>query len=258
MSDIPAFFWNKEVMPDSGELFELEGQEARHGTKVLRLKADTLVKLVDGRGHIALCTIVEIKRSSLKLRADKLLSMAPDLCPVFLAISVLKSDKMDLVIQKCTEIGIEKIYPIYATRSVVRMNRDKQQKRLERWHEIARQALKQCRGAYLTQINQPVDFWEFMEFSRGLKGAKIVLCERHGPEHSPRQAWGRQGNQRPITLLVGPEGGFSGAERRIAAENGFHSASLGKRILRAETAAIGVSFLFRQWLNEKHHGEQTE
>lgn len=250
MSDVPTLFWNGKTLPKVGDIFELKGQEARHGTKVLRIRPTSKVRLVDGQGNILICRVVESHHNVLKLKLIRLEYMESDLCPIFLAISILKSDKMDLVIQKSSEIGIERIYPLNTSRSVVRMDEKKAKRRMERWQELAKQALKQCKGAYLTHIYKPMEFSNFIKFSNGLEGAKIIIWERQHPSHGLNLAWGKQGKKQPVMLLVGPEGGFTTEESELACQNGFIPASLGKRILRAETAAIGASFMFRQLIDE--------
>ncbi len=252
MSDVPTLFWNGKGLPNLGDTFELKGREARHGIRVLRIKPHSEVRLVDGRGNILSCKVADIYKNVLKLELTKLEEVEPDLCPIYLALSILKSDKMDLVVQKGTEIGIERIYPLYTSRSVVKMDEKKARHRLARWQEITRQALKQCKGAYLTHIQEPVGLSDFLNFSNSLEGAKIVIWERQHPRHGLYQAWKQQSRKQPVTLLVGPEGGFTADESELAFLNGFTPASLGKRILRAETAAIGVSFMFRQLIDEEN------
>jgi len=249
MHDLPTFFWDFDNFPSEGELFELKGQEAKHGIRVLRLRPGNQIRLINGKGFVAICQIVSIENNKLILKTVHQYQTPSDLCSVILGASLIKSDKMDLIIKKCTEIGVQEIFPIYSTYSIVKMDAKKAKKRLQRWQEIAKQSLKQCKGTYLTQINMPLPFSDFLELSNGLQGAKIILWEQEENSSWLYKAWSQQGKKRPVTLLIGPEGGFSKTEIQKASENGFMPASLGKRIYRAETAAIGTSFLFRQWLD---------
>jgi 16S rRNA (uracil1498-N3)-methyltransferase len=148
---------------------------------------------------------------------------------------------MDLIIQKATELGVQAVVPVKASRSVLKLEGG-EGPRLERWRKIAREAAKQSRRTDIPLIHAPCPFSVFLESRDEPK--KLILCEDGGkflrdilvdaPEDSASP-------ERPgVVLLVGPEGGWSKGEEQQAIEKGFEAVSLGTRILRAETAALAA------------------
>ena len=141
-----------------------------------------------------------------------------------LYVGLLKGEKMDMVVQKATELGVDTLVPLVTARCVPRPRRD----RVERWRTIAREALKQCGGTLLPRIEPPLDLGEV-----SLEGEGWVLWEGERERTLPRVVPGRRG-----TLVVGPEGGWERDEVGLLVSRGFQPVTLGPRIFRAETAAI--------------------
>ena len=167
--------------------------------------------------------------------------------PVVLGQALIKGDKMDWVIQKATELGVAIIVPIHSTHSVIKPNPERLEHQRSRWERIARDAAQQSERWTLPAIADPVDFTEICQryASAPLKG---MLVERStGPSVGTVPL--PPDRQHPIVLLIGPEGGWTLDEQRLAQEQGFLPLTLGPRILRAETAAIAALSILQSRLD---------
>jgi 16S rRNA (uracil1498-N3)-methyltransferase len=161
---------------------------------------------------------------------------------------LIKGDKMDWVIQKATELGVARVALIHSTHSVIKPNPERLEHQRSRWERIARDAAQQSERWTIPTIADPVDLAEICRqyASSPLKG---ILVERsNGPSLSAIPL--PSGRQRPIVLLIGPEGGWAPEEQRLAQEQGFLLLALGPRILRAETAAIAALSILQSRLDE--------
>ena len=168
--------------------------------------------------------------------------------PIVLGQSLIKGDKMDWVIQKATELGVARVALIHSTHSVIKPNPERLEHQRSRWERIARDAAQQSERWTIPTIADPVDLAEICRqyASAPLKG---ILVERsNGPSLSAIPL--PSGRQRPIVLLIGPEGGWAPEEQRLAQEQGFLLLTLGPRILRAETAAIAALSILQSRLDE--------
>ncbi|MEZ0328046.1 MAG: RsmE family RNA methyltransferase [Dissulfuribacterales bacterium] len=219
--------------------FLLKGQEAIHALRVLRMKPEEEIVLTDGLGHLARARITGVERNALLLQYIERLSLTDDRLPIHLLIALLKPEKMDLVIQKATELGVQKIWPVtteYSKNEKIFIH-TAQKARYARWTEIARQALKQCRGAFLPEIHGIMPLKAACEaFHKKNDHTRLFCWEAAAamtsapwPEITP-----------PCILALGPEGGFSDYDCRVLYDHNFLPVSLGQRILRAETAAIAA------------------
>jgi 16S rRNA (uracil1498-N3)-methyltransferase len=155
-----------------------------------------------------------------------------------LVVAMLKANRMSWMIQKATELGVKAIYPVITHYSVIKVDTEKASTYLNRWKSIALQSLKQCRGNFLPIIHSPDSLERTLKKVSCAK-AKIVLWEQE-KKRSLFSAWNEQGNDIPVSIIAGPEGGFSREEITACRDAGFSSATMGKRTLRSETAAIGA------------------
>lgn len=161
--------------------------------------------------------------------------------------SLPEKERFELVLQKLTELGADRIVPVVTSRSITRSERDARQAKSHRWPDVVRRAAKQCRRAMLPELYDPVVFREALLLA-GDAQLKLMLYE--GEEI--RLITEVLGDLRPrrVALLVGPEGGFTGDEVVAAREAGFFPVSLGPRILRTETAAIAGAALLQGLLGD--------
>ncbi|HYL16317.1 MAG TPA: RsmE family RNA methyltransferase [Terriglobales bacterium] len=154
---------------------------------------------------------------------------------ITLALAIFKFDRMEWVIEKCTELGVSRIVPVIADRTDARLAAAAV-KRVERWRRIAQQAAEQSRRIAPPEIAQPLKFKEGVN----LPGATRIVLAESEEELSLKQALQSHSPDAHVILAVGPEGGWTEAERKIFEQSGWIAASLGNTILRAETAAIAA------------------
>src|SRR6266700_3563747 len=219
----------------------VEGEAHRHLARVLRARAGDTLTLFDGQGHEvdAVVVAVERERTTLALGAPRTAAPAAGARPVLLQ-SLARGERMDWIVQKTTELGVAEIIPVAAERSVARVPAREAPARRARWEKIAREAARQCGRADVPTIGEPAALAAALQHWRDEKRedagvAAFVLWE--GSQGRPLRA-ALAADTRAVTLLVGPEGGFTDAEVALAQSSGFQVAGLGPRILRVETAAV--------------------
>lgn len=220
-----------------GSIITITGDDVHHIRKVLRMNIGDHLIVSDGNGKDYLCIIVSFLKDTIKCKIkDRLNTNAESPISIVLYQCLPKSDKMDLIIQKCTELGIKEIVPVISSRTIVKLKDEKTEKKLERWNKIARESAKQCNRAYVPMVRPPLDFEEALrEISELDLG--IIPWEREN-EKSLKCILRNRSGAKDIGIIVGPEGGFSAEEVNKAKEYGLISVKLGPRILRTETAGF--------------------
>lgn len=228
--------------------FEITGAEAKHIARVLRMGPGECFILFDRKGTRFEAVIQEVSRRHVLVRLQKPLP-APAPSPLHLTLcqALLKSQHMDFIIEKSSELGVDRILPYVSERTVVRVEGDRAGSKLRRWKEIARSAAKQSDRALPAELGPICSFSELLAVLSQEPALKILLWEQEGIRSL--KSFLRSLSPEPkVAALVGPEGGFSRHEVKEAGEAGFVSVSLGDRILRAETAAISlVTILQYEW-----------
>jgi 16S rRNA (uracil1498-N3)-methyltransferase len=219
-----------------GEQIPLQSREARYILTVLRLVPGDEVTVFDGEGREYRTALCEEYEGGVYLAIQEALSPERESpLRITLGQGLLKGERMKFVIQKATELGVDRIIPLVSSRSIPIVEGERETLRLERWRRIAQEAAKQCGRTVVPEIGSIHELGDFI--SQGA-GVRVILWEG---EHAPlREVIGEIDPQEGITLLIGPEGGFSEEEVLKAQDQGFLVAGLGKRILRAETAALSV------------------
>jgi 16S rRNA (uracil1498-N3)-methyltransferase len=230
------------VAPDrlGGERVALDDEPHRYLSRVLRLKPGDAVTVFDGEGHEIAATIESSDARVTVLRLGQRRDAAPAGRPVILLQAIPKGERMDLLVQKTTELGVARICPVVSARTVVQATQAKSgadargDNRLRRWRLIAQEAARQCGRADLPIIDEP----------RSLDEALVMTpagCVRFMAWEEDRAQPLRRsltGAEPAVALLIGAEGGFTAAEAASATSAGFTAVGLGPRILRSETAAI--------------------
>ncbi|MGD2079703.1 MAG: 16S rRNA (uracil(1498)-N(3))-methyltransferase [Nitrospirota bacterium] len=237
---MPRLFLPSEIDPQREVL--ITGEEAHYLLAVLRMKAGEEFSLFDPSGrHFR----ARISRAGRKDAAAELLAELPPARdparPVVLVQGMLKSDKMDLVVRKSTELGVSRIVPVVAERSQVRRTR-----KGERWRKVAREASRQCFRTSVPEVDEPLGMAEFLSSAEGFEG--FVFWEGGGS--SLGEAWQLKPSSEPLVVAIGPEGGFTEEEVDLARRKGLEAKSLGERILRAETAAVAALTVVQFLLGE--------
>ncbi|MGB7294942.1 MAG: 16S rRNA (uracil(1498)-N(3))-methyltransferase [Candidatus Aminicenantales bacterium] len=219
----------------------LDGEEHHHLSRVLRVRAGEQVWLMDEKGSSFRAKITEVGRHETRLLVLEREERAAAKIRLVLGQALIKSRNMDLIIQKATELGVQAVVPVEASRSVPGL-KERSEGKIERWRKIARESAKQSRRTDLPSIHPPQSLSVFLESRE--ESNKYILCEDGGVLFRQILAEAAAGPAFPgmpeVVLLVGPEGGWSREEEQRAREHGFIAISLGARILRSETAALAA------------------
>lgn len=214
----------------------ITGDNARYLSLVLRVKPGELLAILDGTGYRYVCKVLNVNKKEIALeKVTKEPYSAESPVSIVLAQGIPKGDKMDFIVQKSTELGVAKIIPVITEHSQIRRT-DK----IQRWRKIALSASRQCGREKVPEIEEPVRFEEILlPISRHQNDTfrGIIFSEEEKKQNLKKILNDFKGTAE-ITLLIGPEGGFSKDEATSAIQKGFISVSLGPRILRTETAPI--------------------
>ena len=224
-------------IPDTGLDVVLRGPSKRYVRDVLRMgRGDSLV-LFDGSGMEYPSRIIEATARNVTLRIlGKHPGKSESPIHIQVGIGLLKANKMDLIIQKISELGAQEVCPVAARRAVPALDPDRAEQRRERWQTIAQEASRQSGRSTVAHVGQVSSLDEFVGRSGDADISLLFTTEAA----RPLDELAKQQERRPgrVLLLVGPEGGFSREEEQIAQGQGFLPVGLGPRVLRAETAAI--------------------
>jgi 16S rRNA (uracil1498-N3)-methyltransferase len=224
-------------------LAELHGEDARHLTRVLRVEPGQRYEISDNRAAY-LAEIAEARGERVVFRVLEPIAAPDPSASMTLLASIIKFDRFEWIVEKATELGVERILPVAATRTEKGLF-DASAKRAERWRRIAREASQQSRRIRMPEIAPAV------RFERAIAEAADYRCFLDEAEAPPLLATlppARTTSDR-IAVLLGPEGGWTDAERELASGSGWSAASLGPHILRTETAAVAaLAILANAWM----------
>lgn len=225
-------------LPDApdDERFEctLSAEESQHAGRVLRLRAGDEVECFNGRGRAWKCEI-DFHGSDAHVRAISELPSNESELRVTIYQGLPKLDKLDLIVQKATELGACRIVPVNMARSVARAEGKDAAKKRERWQRIAIEAAKQCGRACVPEVVQPISFAQALD---DMRGRELMLMPYELHRGKGIAALDRGAHD--VGVLIGPEGGIDAAEAERAQAAGALPITLGPRILRTETAAIAT------------------
>ena len=220
----------ENIDENNGKILIKDKSDCNHIQNVYRLNAGNELRIIDGE-YEYLTEIIQISKKEVFV---KILEKKEDSYSlnvnIDVAMGILKNDKMNLAIQKLTEIGVNRIIPLKTERVVVKINEKK-----EKWDVVVRETLKQCRGIKFTEIT-PVKKLAEIDYS---KYDKIIFAYENSGESKSLSEIIEKGDK-DILYIIGPEGGITQEEVDFLKNNKAMEISLGKRILRAETAAIVV------------------
>lgn len=231
------FFIERENIYKGG--IAVEGEDVQHISRVLRLQEGDEIILCDGEGNDYHVAIESMNKHTVRtVIIDKEASKGEASIHTVLYQGIPKATKMDLIIQKCTEMGINRIVPVTTVRTVVKLESEKdERKKVERWSKIAEEAAKQSNRGIIPQIDMP------MTFDQALKDAaeldlRLIPYEMESAVSVKDALQEKKANK--IGYFIGPEGGFEASEIEKAKHTGVVPVTLGKRILRTETAGFAV------------------
>jgi len=210
----------------------ISGEKARYLTSVLRCSPGDPLTIKDSIGNVFSARIISAGRKEVQIEiGEKQEYDTESFLHITLLQGLLKGEKMDLVIQKSTEMGVREIIPVVTERSQVRETR-----KLPRWRKIAEEASRQSGRNAIPTVHEAVELDNLFLLHRVPAG--IIFWEQDGIPFA--DALSNLAGCREVALFTGPEGGFSATEVALITKNGFLAATLGRRILRAETAALAV------------------
>ena len=226
---------------EPGERLTLKGSAAGHLTRVLRLRPKAALTLFNGRGGEFAASIESVHRNEVTVAVgahEPIERESP--FPLTLAQGVSRGERMDLVVQKATELGVARLVPVLTERSVVRLDEEQSDRKSSHWRAIAIAACEQCGRNRLPEVGLPTQLREFLR-QPAADSVRLLLSPAATRRIAdvPRPARG-------VTVLIGPEGGLSDAEQEDALMAGFTAVNLGPRVLRTETAAIASLTLLQR------------
>ncbi len=240
----PRFYFPPPLPADATS--ELPPEAAHHASRVLRLREGDAVQIFDGVGTALDARISAIRGKHVllhELQTCVAEAATHSQLRITLAQAMCGSEKMDWVVQKATELGATAVEPVQTQRSVAKLAGERAEKRAVHWKSVAIGACEQCGRNTLPVIRAPQDFGTWLAATRDNTGSKFILL----PEGSTTLA-GQPKPAGPVTLLIGPEGGFTEEESLMARHAGFVPIRLGSLILRTETAAVaGITALQTLW-----------
>lgn len=236
------------IHPDTpiNDEIQLSEHESHHIIKVLRLSVGTLLQLLDGKGNIHDARILAID-TRISLQITSSIHVKGDAVPLRVCQSILKGQKMELLMQKCTELGVAEFTPFYSERCQLKKTElSKISKKYARWQRIIEEACKQCNNPNMMQLNPLLPFEKMLTEQTGAV-QKILFWEEQGNDTSLHTC-SLQTTHEGLQIVFGPEGGFPVQEIDAAKKKKFQILSLGPRILKAETANIAAVSIIQHLL----------
>ncbi len=229
------------------ENFELTGEEFFHLSRVKRARRGEEVSWSDGAGRAGRAVIEDINTGSLRLRITDTKATEAVRPHLHIFQSMPKGGKMDDIIRRNVEIGVDAFFPVVSSRSQIRPTKDGHQDRLARWRKIAREASRQCRRDFLPEVHEVTVWRDSLELARGC-AVTLVAWE----EERKRRVTEALPGELPLTIamFIGPEGGFEVVEVEELKEAGALPVSLGDNILRTENAGLVLAVLIKA-----HYGQ---
>ena len=241
------FFVAPEAVQD--DIVQFDAELARHMGKVLRLTAGEQVTVSTGDGTAYLVELAEFQKDVVTGRIlERMDNLQETAIEVVLYQGMPKGDKLELIIQKCTELGVSAVVPVETSRSVVHLDSGKAAKKLERWQKIAQEASQQSKRVQVPTVGPYYNWKQFLQHLSEQNGITIVFWEDEQTQSLKALLRSQAEKPQRINLVVGPEGGLSEEEVEQLRVLGAVSASLGKRILRTETAGMaGISMVMYEF-----------
>ncbi|NMB42833.1 MAG: 16S rRNA (uracil(1498)-N(3))-methyltransferase [Clostridiales bacterium] len=225
--------------------------DVNHIKNVLRLNPNDPIIICNGKGKDYNCIIEEISKDSVLTKIINSTTNENELATkIYLFQGIPKKDKMEWIIQKAVELGVYEIIPVSTKRTIVKISNQKKEKnKLERWQSIATAAAKQSNRGIIPSIHEVLTFSDALNYASDLE-CKLIPYENAKGIEATREIIHNLKGSKSIGIFIGPEGGFEEEEVSKASENGFVPITLGKRILRTETAGLALLSMIMLELEE--------
>lgn len=245
------FFVTPEQVKE--EQIWIEGSDVNHIKNVLRMKIGEELHISDGNNKKYLCEISAITSETVCASIKEELVSDTELpSKIYLFQGLPKSDKMELIVQKAVELGVYEIIPVATKRAVVKLDDKKAAKKVERWNSISEGGAKQSGRNVVPEVKQVMSYKEAMQYAKELDIVLIPYELAEGMDET-RQIIEAIRPGQSVGIFIGPEGGFETAEVEYALEQGAKAITLGKRILRTETAGLTTLSILMYHLECESH-----
>jgi 16S rRNA (uracil1498-N3)-methyltransferase len=225
-----------------GEECALSEDEAVHLSRVLRLQAGATIECLDGQGGCFQAECLEVHRSRVQIRILSIHRSMPQFPEITLAVALAKGSKWEELIRPVTELGVSRLTPLVSERTEGEFSLSKFESKKIRWQKMAQEACKQSGNLWIPEFDQPASVMDLIE----------EIEDDHdcwmGSLHSQSTKLAPSLSRKKISLLIGPEGGWTEQEEEVALEHGVSFFTLGKNTLRLETAAVSALAVARQHL----------
>ncbi len=223
-----------------GERIYIEGSDVNHMKNVLRMRPGEAVAISDGDNLKYRCVVEGYEEGRAVLAIQQRMPVYTELpCRITLFQGLPKQDKMELIVQKAVELGASQVVPVATRRSVVKLDEKKAAKKLQRWQQIAESAAKQAGRGYIPQVSSVLSYQEALEKAGELDVLLIPYELAEGMEEA-RKVVASIAQGQSVGIFIGPEGGFEKEEVDAAIHQGAKAITLGRRILRTETAGLAI------------------
>ena len=246
---MPQFFIKDSDIDDTKAV--IKDAEYHHLINVRRAKTGDILDIRTDSGRRFKAEIINISHSEILLNLPEEIQADHKIIDITLCMSLLKAGNFEFVIQKAVEVGVNKIIPVYTSRTVPELDKKSDKKNIKkieekhnRWNKIALSAAKQCLRNNIPPVEHPVDFFDAVKNHNN--GVKLIA--HPGSELELKNFLTENNKPESVSILIGPEGGFTNAELDLASEHGWHTVNFGVTNLRAETAAIIIpSLVIYHW-----------
>lgn len=226
-----------------GDIVEINGDEHNHLSKVLRLVVGDKITVLCNDGNIRLCIITDVGKKASTAQILETKKEQDTFANVTVFQALIKSDKLDMIVQKCTELGVREFIPFESEFCAVQ---DKGNK-IDRLNRIVLASCKQCGRASSMIVNKTISFKQLVD---GLVKYDLVVFAYENEQKSAKEVLSKLSKDSKIAVIVGCEGGFSQTEADMLLQHDVSPVSLGKLILRAETACIALTSVIMYELGE--------
>lgn len=234
------FFVELHQIDEEAHQIHITGSDVNHISNVLRMKTGEELWISDGSKYEYRCTIESFEPDEVLLHI--VYSQEPEYelpCRIYLFQGLPKADKMELIIQKAVELGAYEIIPVETKRCVVKLDGRKSAKKTARWQQIAESAAKQSKRMLIPNVHEVLTFREALKYAESMDVRLVPYELARGMQETKEILAGIEPGQ-SVGIFIGPEGGFEEKEIEAAIEGGAKPITLGRRILRTETAGLAI------------------
>lgn len=222
------------------EVIKITGSDVNHIKNVLRMKEEEEIIICNGQGKDFYCIIEAVSNSEIVARIKDSYEADTELnTKLYLFQGLPKKDKMELIIQKAVELGVYEVIPVVTKRTIVKLDDKKEMKKLERWQTIATSAAKQSNRGIIPKVVASMSYKEALAYAKTLD-CNLIPYEKAKGINKTKEIIKVAKNNKSIGIFIGPEGGFEETEIEAAMDINIKPITLGKRILRTETAGLTI------------------